>query len=1253
MKTSFLKNYLITGCFLLSSLYLSASENFSTRSQTLKSHLESLNCYWQDLDTPEAFFYQECRFTEYNHLIQTHLSRVIKRLEKTYPAWLPAENRKKRLALLDTLRDYCDRGIFPENSYHSTVTPYFIDIHNVACAVGHLIRQSGHSDLAAYISAHYNYDYIENMPLPEISEWAYEYGFDTEELKWIQPGYPPYVSVYAHQVQPAECGEENGMIGVDICSNASWEYVGPLTESELYDTCLFYTDQSYEYSWKNILTSESYENSFTQEVPSGAYLFSIQFLGDNEYNLNPYNQDITLVNDNSGYEWTYGQIKEGPGNPQDGKLFIIGEYDSVAWYNLDGEILGTEDTLSGLDGFPTDFANLSEVPGLSISNIGWPSPDYDFYSPYYYIAKIWKDECTAYSLCHIEQRGIEIKNIPWYNIKIYHSICNFSTGSIELEVNQNLFDGYIAYCFYCIFYGLSIDLFWSNGETGPIIDSLSSGMYIASYDIALNPNDPVWQRDTFYIEELCFPDCAYTHLLRSPYSNYSSIGSFTDLNNKQYTIDGLPSYSFQKYQLYEFGLSADSVNLAGDTIYSLQCFKPFECEPGDTGIIHYCEPYFMIETFSGDSIFIRDWAEIEKINNYTHRKKLVSLFDGLEIAYSLYETDVQNTCDAPREGILLCAKPLHCADADMLETLPCENPSAAEFCTCDREAVSDICTEIMAELAIFEGSCQDLECENTHLYFSPSTYVLGSTNFLNIGKKIFLMVTFSPQFISSANNYQKYLSYHNGIEQVHQSLGGNITQYPFSGIQCVFYLWDNFQVLPQNFEVCIELSHNDGNCEKTFCHTVIDTHFFGEDCYSDIDIHYDASSFAGLPICTCDDTYYNDINALNSAPQAILNWDFTDCTGHSSIQANNDYMFTDINVLNSQATIPIAPFLTNDFGQNLEIIYIDSLGSGGSTIFWEPGADSLIYQVSDCHFMDFSTSIYYVISDGTNTDTAYHTIEIDLNSTSFWPDLGTFEAICGQGINEDFYELVYYPSDYIIQNGRNLTCMYNGESYYSYSYNFFYLDGQSSYNLGLFSVISNDYIELSDNCSNTFTIDLNNFGFCQSPLPIETISFYGRISDYSNDLFWDSGRTDEGGEFILEHSADGVSFYLITQISNDASTYYFFSHKDYIAGHNYYRLGYQLSDGSLKYHDPIIHLLRGTAISGVAIYPNPANEFLYLYGTSPGLSYEIVNTLGSRVMTLPAYSGTSIDIRALVPGVYFIREVSNTGSHVQRFVKVQ
>lgn len=121
--------------------------------------------------------------------IAFHLTLVEKTLRAETPASLDETTKLRRLQLLDELKGYAERRLFPTNLYHKERTPYFIDDFGVHCAVGYLIKVSGHPELSKTISSEHNYDYLRDIKTEGVKEWAEYYGFELSELAWIQPGY--------------------------------------------------------------------------------------------------------------------------------------------------------------------------------------------------------------------------------------------------------------------------------------------------------------------------------------------------------------------------------------------------------------------------------------------------------------------------------------------------------------------------------------------------------------------------------------------------------------------------------------------------------------------------------------------------------------------------------------------------------------------------------------------------------------------------------------------------------------------------------------------------------------------------------------------------------------------------------------------------------------------------------------------------------------------------------------------------------
>ena len=53
------------------------------------------------------------------------------------------------------LKNYAAAKVFPQNSYYVNCQPYFIDHCGVHCAVGYLIKVSGHEALAEYPATYF------------------------------------------------------------------------------------------------------------------------------------------------------------------------------------------------------------------------------------------------------------------------------------------------------------------------------------------------------------------------------------------------------------------------------------------------------------------------------------------------------------------------------------------------------------------------------------------------------------------------------------------------------------------------------------------------------------------------------------------------------------------------------------------------------------------------------------------------------------------------------------------------------------------------------------------------------------------------------------------------------------------------------------------------------------------------------------------------------------------------------------------
>lgn len=116
--------------------------------------------------------------------IQTHLRYVLARL-RARPA------TPQRTAALAALERYIEGGVFPRRTgdTYAGRRPRFVDDRGVHCAVGQLIADSGHPELARAIAAEHEYAYVPDITTPGLREWAAATGFTLDELAMIQPSY--------------------------------------------------------------------------------------------------------------------------------------------------------------------------------------------------------------------------------------------------------------------------------------------------------------------------------------------------------------------------------------------------------------------------------------------------------------------------------------------------------------------------------------------------------------------------------------------------------------------------------------------------------------------------------------------------------------------------------------------------------------------------------------------------------------------------------------------------------------------------------------------------------------------------------------------------------------------------------------------------------------------------------------------------------------------------------------------------------
>ena len=151
--------------------------------------------------------------------VRSHFDSVLRELSATDLERLSTEQRLRRGKLLQTLRDYMDRGAFPKNyDFPGRQVPYFVDRKTgVRCAVAHLLESTGRPDIVARVSARNN-----NVRVPQLAAdtafrgWLDASGLTLAEATRIQPSYAEDRARTRHQYVVGSAFALGASVGTSI-----------------------------------------------------------------------------------------------------------------------------------------------------------------------------------------------------------------------------------------------------------------------------------------------------------------------------------------------------------------------------------------------------------------------------------------------------------------------------------------------------------------------------------------------------------------------------------------------------------------------------------------------------------------------------------------------------------------------------------------------------------------------------------------------------------------------------------------------------------------------------------------------------------------------------------------------------------------------------------------------------------------------------------------------------------------------------
>jgi len=176
-----------------------------------------------------------------------------------------------------------------------------------------------------------------------------------------------------------------------------------------------------------------------------------------------------------------------------------------------------------------------------------------------------------------------------------------------------------------------------------------------------------------------------------------------------------------------------------------------------------------------------------------------------------------------------------------------------------------------------------------------------------------------------------------------------------------------------------------------------------------------------------------------------------------------------------------------------------------------------------------------------------------------------------------------------------------------------------------------------------------------TPLPVNILSFDAKaLNNKTVQLTWNVAAEVDVKEYIVERSNDNRNWSAIGTVKASQKSTYGFNDNSPVSGVNYYRLAVKDVNASVAYSD--IRTVNFSGKGNMALYPNPANNTLYVSGTDDkNVVVSIYNEVGQIVNTLSSNGETirtgGIDVSQLLPGAYSIQVKGESGLTTMRFVK--
>jgi hypothetical protein len=154
--------------------------------------------------------------------------------------------------------------------------------------------------------------------------------------------------------------------------------------------------------------------------------------------------------------------------------------------------------------------------------------------------------------------------------------------------------------------------------------------------------------------------------------------------------------------------------------------------------------------------------------------------------------------------------------------------------------------------------------------------------------------------------------------------------------------------------------------------------------------------------------------------------------------------------------------------------------------------------------------------------------------------------------------------------------------------------------------------------------------------PVRLLGFDAVVFDDMIRISWQVAEESGVARYEVEQSKAGSAFVRIGSVAANNQPGYAFSFNSDVPGKQYFRLKILDRDGSVAY-SPIKVVMISKALS-IAIYPNPAEDYLIVKSASTGALHFIVVDASGRQVHEQEFCGTHrFNTAALRAGIYYLR----------------